>query len=96
MLQTDWKLQFDNASRLELFRAGKLVTIWLIEIECRVPGGQETTIACFRTTCAKYNTAMNRAWKWCERSNKIVVDIHATRLPDELRYDLDAYCNELK
>ncbi len=97
MDQLDWKRQFDMPSQLQLLRSGKkIAAIWLIEIEYSAPEANTTATACFRATCSKYNTAINRAWKWCDRNNKTVVHIHATRSIDELNYQLDEYDHQLK
>jgi hypothetical protein len=63
--------------------------IWFIEIQCIESDAVSTT--CFKTKCNKYNTAMQRAWKWCDKNNKIVNDIFVTRLVAELNHQLDEY-----
>lgn len=63
--------------------------IWFIEIEHDNNG--QIVKSCFKTICNKQNTAMNRAWKWCDKNCNIVHDIFITRIQEKINFKLEKY-----
>lgn len=63
--------------------------VWFVEIQYKE--GNQVFTEKFTTACAKYDTAGSRAWKWCEKNNKSLVDIHITRSKHEINFPQDSY-----
>jgi hypothetical protein len=63
--------------------------VWFVEIQYKE--NNQIFTEKFTTTCAKYNTAGNRAWKWSEKNNKTVLDIYITRSKQEINFPQDSY-----